>query len=134
MADLKDLRIDLPVPKPGRRMGFSWGAPIFVVVSVAVLVLLFGNPFKGKSGDTGAMTNKTSSSLVSNSQLSDVETAAPGVANGGFTAGGYLEAIPPGPLVVSALIGGRVASIDVIPGQTVSANEQVATLDETQIF
>ncbi len=133
MADLKDLRIDLPAPRPERKRGISWGAPIFVVLSVALLVLLFGNPFKGGTTESAAGVNGTGGSAAPSRQTAAQADAGTPVTDGGFTAGGYLEAIPPGPLVVSALIGGRVASIEVIPGQHVRAGDPVATLDETQL-
>lgn len=134
MANLNDLRIDLPIPKPGRRRGISWGAPIFVVLSVAVLVLLFGNPFKGPAAGNGSGNSGSPVSAAPGSQTGEIEAAATDRGDGGFTAGGYLEAIPPGPVVVSALIGGRVASIDVIPGQIIAAGEQVASLDNTRLI
>ncbi len=133
MADLNDLRIDLPAPRPERKRRMSWGAPIFVVLSVAVLVLLFGNPFKGSTDESAAGVNDDGGSATTFGQTAAQVGAGTQGTSGGFTAGGYLEAIPPGPLVVSALIGGRVASIDVIPGQTVRAGDPVATLDETRL-
>lgn len=50
---------------------------------------------------------------------------------GGITAGGYVEIIPPGPTVVAARVAGWVQSIAVIEGATVTAGQQLATLDAT---
>jgi len=120
MANIEDLRIDLPVPKPRRRGGFSWRGLAIIMALLLLAIWLFGP----RIGDaiTGGITAPR-----------EVETIVVAGANetlsGGFTAGGYLEAIPPGPVVVSALIGGRVESLEVIPGQTVSQDEIVAQLD-----
>jgi multidrug resistance efflux pump len=133
MADLNDLRIDLPKPKPGKGRGMSWGPPIFAVLSVAVLVLLFGNPFKGNTSNSSATAKEDRSVEIPASRVTDPESATSSRISGSFTAGGYLEVIPPGPLVVSALIGGRVASIDVIPGMAIVKGDRIATLDETRL-
>jgi len=122
MANINDLRIDLPVPKPRRRKGFSWLGPALIVAVLAMALWLFGDRLGGmvKGG---------------NAAPHPVETIVAAGANdtrpGGFTAGGYLEAIPPGPVVVSALIGGRVESLEVIPGQAVSQGGVVARLDSS---
>jgi len=116
-----------------RRGGISWGPPIFVVLSIAVLVLLFGNPFGKSSGNGG--TSAQAVPVAETSQKAERATVSNGAdqSAGQFTAGGYLEVIPPGPQIVSALIGGRVASIDVVPGQQIAAGDTVATLDDTHL-
>ncbi len=120
MANIDDLRIDLPFPKPRRRGRFSWGGLAIIVALLALALWLFGSRISDVV--TGGITAPR-----------EVETFVVAGANetrsGGFTAGGYLEAIPPGPVVVSALVGGRVESLEVIPGQAVSQNAVVARLD-----
>ena len=63
-------------------------------------------------GGTSAHAASLAGSTAETSQNARGGTITNGVEqrSGRFTAGGYLEAIPPGPRIVSAMIGGRVAS------------------------
>jgi len=124
MPNLEDLRIDLPAPKPGRRRSTRWGLPAFALLTLGGLLILFG----------GQLTRALGSKLAAPRAVQTIVVAHDGTESAsGFTAGGYLEAIPPGPVVVSALIGGRVATLDVIPGQEVEAGDVVATLDDAAL-
>ncbi len=120
MANLDDLRIDLPLAKPRRRGRFSWGGLAVIVVLLALALWLLGPRISNVV--TGGITDSREVETV---VVAGMNETGPG----GFTAGGYLEAIPPGPVVVSALIGGRVESLEVIPGQMVSQNAIIARLD-----
>lgn len=48
----------------------------------------------------------------------------------GFAAGGYLEVIPPGPLIITTMVEGRVESVDVNEGHVVKAGDILARIDE----
>lgn len=55
--------------------------------------------------------------------------APPATAPDTFTAAGYLEPVPPFPIVVSALVPGRVDEFDVLEGTPVKAGEVLARLN-----
>ncbi len=120
MANIEDLRIDLPLPKPRHRRRSSWAGLGLLAAAIAVVLLLFGDRITGAVSGGVAKTRQVDVFTVG-----DTNDAA----TGGFSAGGYLEAIPPGPVIVSALIGGRVASLEAIPGQVVAGGDVIARLD-----
>lgn len=118
VANIDDLKIDRPVPRrrAGRRMPWLLGA-------VAAILVLAGVGWR----QWGRMPTNTSAGFHATSTttrpLMPTET-------GSFSAGGYLEVIPPGPLVVSAMVEGRVQSLAAIEGQSVEKGQEVAKLDD----
>lgn len=119
MASVEDLKIDLPAPtRVTRKPRSSWLAYLILAVLLGAVGLWFVRRPVGNG--PGAVS---------------VHTVAPPSAGGGesgeLTAGGYLEVIPPGPVVVSTLVEGRVASIDAVEGQRVAAGQVVARLDDS---
>lgn len=120
MSKLEDLRIDIPVPKPRRRRG----API----PAWLVILLLATLAYTQRDRLGPLL----AALRPARELRVASIAASGAAApGSITAGGYLEALPPGPVVASALIDGLVESITVNEGDKVEEGELIATLDAT---
>jgi HlyD family secretion protein len=119
MANLEDLRIDSPIPKPRRRKGSPAPLVLLTLLLIGVGFYLFG--------DRLAQV-KTSLAPAREVEVYRVPSQSAGPP-GSFTAGGYIEVIPPGPTVVSALIAGPVKSLAVKPGDRVTAGQVVARLD-----
>jgi RND family efflux transporter MFP subunit len=122
LANLEDLRIDAPVPKPRRsqRSSFPW---VLLLAALAGLVWY-------KQAELAPLLGRLQPARPVN--IFTVPSAESGPA-GSITAGGYLEVIPPGPQIVSALIDGRVNSLEVAEGEVVQAGQIVARLDSTLI-
>lgn len=124
MANLEDLRIDQPVPKPRRRRPSYWP---WVIAAAAVLGWL---GWHGKLKLPAAAGLKTALAGATEVEVFTVPSEAAGPA-GAISAGGYLEVIPPGPTVVSSLVAGKLESVLAVPGQAVKAGELLARLDST---
>lgn len=113
-ATIDDLKIDSPPPRRGRRRR----TPLLgIVLAVGVL------------GGAGWFLWGNLSPTPRTVEVYTVPTENAGGA-GGFTAAGYLEVTPPGALVITAMVEGRVASIVVIEGQAVEAGQVLARLDD----
>jgi len=124
MASIDKLRIEEPDPKPN---GGRWRLRAGIIAAVVVL----------------AAVGFLAASLLSGSNEVPAEQAAPvtpaprpetppaAANNGGFTAGGYLEVIPPGPSVVAARVEGPVITVAVLEGQRVETGELLVRLDDT---
>lgn len=120
MSKLEDLRIDIPVPKPRRRSR----APVPPWLVLLILAAL-GWWQRERITQIGA-------ALTPAREVRFAAIAASGATPAGtITAGGYLEALPPGPTVASALLDGLVESITVNEGDKVEKGEVIATLDST---
>lgn len=50
--------------------------------------------------------------------------------SGSFAAGGYVEVVPPGPVVVSTMIEGRLSSVSLVEGDSVAQGQEVARIDD----
>lgn len=123
MSKLDDLRIDAPVPKPKRSRKLPW-LPFVVLFFIAALVTYFQ---RDKLAEVKLFPSTSSDS----SQAVETITAklSRGQAAGSISAAGYLEAIPPGPTVVSSMVSGRVEQLFATPGQVVEKGELLAVLD-----
>lgn len=114
MANISDLKIDnAPRKHSRRRSRWPWRV-VFTVLLLAAGFAAYNH-----------ISQKTRSVELFSVPL---ETTA---LRGGFSAGGYLEVIPPGPLVVSATTDGRVKSLSVVEGQIVEEGEELARLDDS---
>lgn len=115
LATIDDLKIDSPVPGKAQRM-----RRLFLLGAVVVLALVAATAWflRGHFGLKATVV-----------EVYTVPASNPGD-GGGFTAGGYLEVIPPGPVVVSSMVEGRVQSVEVIEGQTIQAGQVLARLDD----
>ncbi len=123
MSKLDDLRIDAPVPKPSRSRKLPW-LPFVVVLFIAALVAYLQRDKLADISIIPATTSSASEAVETiTAKLSRGQTA------GSISAAGYLEAVPPGPTVVSAMVSGRVSEIFATPGQAVAEGELIATLD-----
>lgn len=115
MASIDDLKIDSPAPRKAKRRR-RWP----LVGAVIALALVAGGAwfFRGHFG-------------LKPTPVEVYTVPADHSGNGaGFAAGGYLEVIPPGPVIVSALVEGRVQSLEVIEGQSVESGQVLARLDD----
>jgi multidrug resistance efflux pump len=134
MASVDDLRIDAPPPRP-RHRGPSltpWlllaGLALFVwwmagrPMPAGLSAFQLGNPAGGK---TTVVTPP-----ADGAGTPDTAMAAPAPA-GSFSAGGYVEIVPPGPVAVSSLVAAKVDRLHVIPGDKVQRGQLVAELDSS---
>lgn len=117
MASIDDLRIEgvSPPPKTRRRFALPIAAAVFASLSVVAWIL--------NSRLNPAVSTEVESYLVPADAGQTIER---------FSAGGYLEVIPPGPTVVSSIVEGRVAAIHVTEGDAVEAGQELLRLDDTQ--
>ncbi len=115
MGSIEDLRIDSPPPARAKRPRI-WRVVVVLVLTSTVVGWWV---LRVRDGATAAKPVEVVAVSSSNS-----------VAATGFSAGGYLEIVPPGPRTVSTLIEGRVGSLAVIEGQTVEAGQELARLDD----
>ncbi|MDQ3024094.1 MAG: efflux RND transporter periplasmic adaptor subunit [bacterium] len=118
MANLEDLRIDSPVPKPrrSRPSPLPW---LIVVGLVLWLIWRFG----------GDRVQQMASAVQPAREVEVYSVPSQRGPEGSFTAGGYLEVIPPGPMIASALIDGQVRELLVKPGDSVKQGQLIARLD-----
>lgn len=123
MSKLDDLQIKGPLPKPRRRRRLPWVPIIVLLFAVALLLYI--------------QRHKLSEWLPAPSVPEPAPLAAPedqpaprpvGPA-GSISAAGYLEVIPPGPVVVSTLVAGKVLDVAVIAGQLIHKGQVLARLD-----
>jgi multidrug resistance efflux pump len=130
MPNLDDLRIDAPVPKPQRRRSQPWVPIVFILFLILVTAWLqrdwLVQTFLSKPAP--AATQDTAQPDVN-----AVGNALPAAAGppGSISAAGYLEVIPPGPVVVSALVEGQINEVLVTPGQPVEPGQVLARLDSS---
>lgn len=122
MSGLDDLRIDLPLPKPRRKRQSPWLA---VVVLLCVLAALAW----WQRAQLGARISPLLQAAAPVRSVKVFSVPQATSAPGSFSAGGYLEVIPPGPLVASALVAGRVAEVLVTAGEPVKRGQLIARLD-----
>lgn len=124
MTNLDDLRIDSAIPRPHRRRPSPWPAlVIFAVLAFGAWWLL-----RDRLDDLRLAVQPPPPPVEEPAETAPTRPAAPA---GSFTAGGYLEVTPPGPAVASTLIDGRVVELRVKAGDTVSAGQIVARLDDS---
>ncbi len=116
LASIDDLRIEEPPPRKRQRrtVRLAFGVLIIMVLGGTAWVL--------------HANLRPSIAPVDVYVVPASQSAAPG--GSGFTAGGYLEVIPPGPVVVSTMIEGRVKSLRAVPGQTITQGDELARLDD----
>ena len=114
--DLNDLKI---AEKPARRSGGRWPMVILVVLLPVAFAL-------------GWTLNGSGSALPGTSRTVTVEVVradrAGPASRGGFGEGGWVEVPSYHPLVVSALVPGRVEELLVLEGSPVTAGQVVARL------
>jgi multidrug resistance efflux pump len=127
MSKLDELQIKAPVPRPRRRRRFPW-VPVVALIFLAVVLLYFQ---REKWSDLLAQSESSQPDVEA---IADVPQAAETVAPpGSISAAGYLEVVPPGPTVVSALVSGKVLDVAAIPGQAVTKGQVLARLDTGQL-
>jgi multidrug resistance efflux pump len=124
MAKIDDLRIEHPpadahVPH-GPWRAIALGLLVVILLGVCAAVWFWPRP---------------SDRIPANPAANHVATPPreqPGVpaAAGTFTAGGYVEIIPPGPTAVTTRVDGWVRAVEVIEGQTVETGQVLVTLDD----
>lgn len=124
MANIEDLRIDQAVPKPRRRRPSPWP---WIIAGLVLLGWLF------MRGGVKLPAASSMRSMVAGTTEVEVFTVPSQTSGppGSISAGGYLEVIPPGPSVVSALVPGKVSDMLVVPGQEVSAGMILAKVDSS---
>jgi HlyD family secretion protein len=120
MSKLEDLRIDLPVPKPRRRSR----APIPPWMLLLIIAAL-------SWWQRERITQIGAALSPAREVRAQAIAASGGTPAGSITAGGYLEAQPPGPTIASALVEGLVETISVNEGDTVKMGDVIAQLDST---
>jgi HlyD family secretion protein len=122
MPELDALRIDQPVAKPRRRRK----GPAGLVWVLLVLVALWW--FNRDKLPVERAAQIFSSRKPAAVRLFTVQASGP-AGGSGFSAGGYVEIMPPGPLEVSTLVAGKVSELLVQPGDRVIAGQLIARLD-----
>ncbi len=118
MADIDDLRIEDQEEKPPRRRML-----VVIMISVAAVTAAALSLFcflRSPDGDERGNHTPTQH---------DTAETEPVVR--GITAGGYIEVIPPGPVVVSPLVEGRISELAVVEGDKVEAGSVLVLLDDT---
>ncbi len=118
MADIEDLKIDLPERRPRKRRRSSAPAAIAVIAAVAAAAWHF----------------ELRDRFFPPPAVKIFVAAKPGesrAAAGDISAGGYLEVKPPGPVIASVLVEGKVKSISAIEGDFVTAGQVIARLDDS---
>ena len=123
MSKLEDLRIDAPPPRPRRRSYFPWFPVVFVLFIAVAGMWLFRDAIAGIGSQEKQDKTEEKQPAV-NAPVA--ESKGP---PGSISAAGYLEVIPPGPVVASSIVAGKVESILVTPGDVVSAGQRIAQLD-----
>jgi RND family efflux transporter MFP subunit len=119
MANLEDLRIDSPIPKPRRRAKSPMPVLLIVLIAAAAAYWLLGDRIEQV---------KAKLAPARQVEIYKIPSHAAGPA-GSFTAGGYIEIIPPGPTVVASMIDGKIVSLSAKPGDRVSPGQVIARLD-----
>lgn len=122
MANLEDLRIDTPVARPRRRRSNPWGLLFWLALAAGGGWYLLRDRLP-QLPDIAAWTRQTAEV-----EVYTVPDAAAGP-EGAVSAGGYLEVVPPGPVVASTLIPGKLLSVDVVEGERVRRGQLIARLD-----
>ncbi len=102
MANLDDLRIEGALPRPRRRRPNPWPLLLWLAV-LASGAWYFGR--ERAPAWLGRLTLPGPAAVVDVYTVTDA-TAGPA---GSISAGGYLEVIPPGPMLASALVAGKAA-------------------------
>ncbi|MCC7477550.1 efflux RND transporter periplasmic adaptor subunit [bacterium] len=127
MAKIEDLRIDQPVPRPRRRTPNFWPWLILAAVVAGWFI------FRGGLKLPAASDMKQLVGQAREVEVFTVPSQASGPP-GSISAGGYLEVIPPGPQLVSALIPGMVSEMRAVPGQHVEAGELLGRIDDSLLL
>ena len=124
MPDIGELRIDQPIPKPRRRrrgpLSYVW---------LLLLIAAVGWYFRDRL-PLAELANVRSGGQGREVAIYTVPSDAAGP-RGSFSAGGYIEVLPPGPLRVSALVAGKLNELLVKPGDRVAAGQTIARLDSS---
>lgn len=129
MSKLKDLKIDAPVARPRRRRRVPW-VPVVALLFLAAVLLYFQRDKVANLFETSVGQNQPA--VEQNDPTAQVTPAS--ISHGppgSISAAGYLEVIPPGPVIVSTLVAGTVAEIGIVPGQAVTEGEVIARLDSS---
>ena len=122
MAKIEDLRIDGPIPRPRRKRSGPWGVVFWVVASAGAGWYLLQDRLPQFST---LLASSRRPAVVEVLTAPDVSAAPPGAIN----AGGYLEVIPPGAVVASTLVAGKLATLEVVEGDRVRRGQVIARLD-----
>lgn len=123
MTKLDDLQIKAPVPRPKRRRRFPW-VPVVALIFLTAVLLYFQRAELSDLLRAGEGPPPSAETLVD-----EPPASAPAGPAGSISAAGYLEIIPPGPVIISTLVAGRVLNISAIPGQAAKSGEVIARLD-----
>lgn len=133
MANIDNLRIDIPVEDTSKRHRY-WRVLLYILLimlfpgmgGVTWWVMRDGN--NTESVENIVLTPATQQDvIVSYSGTPSTETASGNT----FTAGGYVEIVPPGPVVVTTRVEGLVLTVEVVEGEDVQAGQVLLTLDDT---
>lgn len=131
MSKLDDLRIDAPPARPRRRRRLPWVPIVTLLFACAVVLYVERERVAEFLAPRDSATAPAEEPGAIAAQLTPA--SAVNVPPGGISAAGYLEVIPPGPTLVSALVAGRIDELLVVPGASVEAGEVLARLDTGQL-
>ena len=138
MARVDDLRIDAPPARPHRRGPTA--TPWLLLLALGLFIWWmagrplpqFLQPAAAPAGSGAVQSGGPSGGVADGSAdaITPASMAAPGPP-GSFSAGGYVEVVPPGPVAVSSTVAAKVAQLHVIPGDKVEQGQLVAELDSS---
>jgi HlyD family secretion protein len=129
MANIDDLRIDHPAPPTAS--GGTWrGIALGLIVLMLLGVLGFAWFWWTTTNPSNPATTTGHAQTTADSRSRDNQSSPAPVSAGTFTAGGYVEIVPPGPTAVTTRVDGWVLSVEVIEGQAVEAGQVLVTLDD----
>lgn len=118
MVDIDDLRIDLPDRKPRKRRRSSAPA-VFGTLAIVIAAVWFLGLGHKLNPPPQVQIFEIASGVQST------------VGDGEISAGGYLEVKPPGPVVVSVLVEGKVSALSTLEGDTIEKGTVIAQLDSS---
>jgi multidrug resistance efflux pump len=130
MANIDDLRIehssaDEAVSSAPWR-SIAVGLLVVILLGAVVIVGFWNSADSERRAATNVAVPTTAAESRDRGNPSDFASVSPG----SFTAGGYIEIIPPGPTAVTTRVEGWVRSVQVIEGQSVQAGQVLVTLDD----
>ena len=129
MANIDDLRIDHPAT-PTASSGPWRGIALGLIVLVLLGAVGFAWFWWTTTNQSNPATNTGHAQTTADSRSRDNQSSPAAVSAGTFTAGGYVEIVPPGPTAVTTRVDGWVRSVEVIEGQTAEAGQILVTLDD----
>ncbi len=133
MANLDNLRIDTPeenttsIRSYWRMFGYFLLIIIFLGMGGTTWRVLTATE-NNESVDSNVSEQKSQDDINDTISNTAAAVSAPGNT---FTAGGYVEIVPPGPIVVTTRVEGLVQTLEVVEGEEVQAGQVILTLDST---